>query len=74
MKMTEIQKSFVQVLISLKKTLGLDEADIIGITVMCCTERMMEEMVLYIEEEWEQNTLTRDKMVAKVHEIIQNQS
>lgn len=70
MKMTEVQALFVKLLAQLRKPLGLDEADIVGITVMCCTERMMEKMV----QEWEQNTLTRDKMVAKVHEIIRNQS
>ncbi len=73
MNMTEVQEAFVRVLISLRKELNLAEEDILGITVMCCTEAAMEEMVLYIEEEYEKGTLTRNKLVAKVHDIIEGE-
>ena len=71
MKMTKTQELFVKLLAVLKEPLGLDEADIVGTVVMCCTDEAMIQMVKFIEEEYEKGTLTRDKLVAKVHDIVQ---
>lgn len=71
MKMTKTQENFVRVLASLRKELNLAEEDIVGTVVMCCTEVAMIRMVEFLEEEYEKGTLTRDKLVAKVHDIVQ---
>lgn len=71
MKMTKTQENFVRVLASLRKELNLAEEDIVGTVVMCCTEEAMIRMVDFMKEEYEKGTLTRDKLVAKVHDIVQ---
>ena len=71
MKMTEVQEAFVKILASLRKELNLAEEDIVGTVVMCCTEEAMIRMVEFLKEEYEKGTLTRDKLVAKVHDIVQ---
>ena len=71
MKMTKTQENFVRVLASLRKELNLAEEDIVGTVVMMATDEAIMEMTYYIEEEYEKGTLTRDKLVAKVHDIVQ---
>lgn len=71
MKMTKTQELFVKLLAVLKEPPGLDEADIVGTVVMMATDEAIMEMTYYIEEEYEKGTLTRDKLVAKVHDIVQ---
>ena len=65
MKMTEVQEAFVKILASLRKELNLAEEDIVGTVVA------MIRMVEFLKEEYEKGTLTRDKLVAKVHDIVQ---
>lgn len=71
MKMTKTQENFVRVLASLRKELNLAEEDIVVTATLCCTDKAMIRMVDFMKEEYEKGTLTREKILEKVHDIVQ---
>lgn len=71
MKMTKTQELFVKLLAQLRKELNLAEEDIVVTATLCCTDEAILRMTEFIEEEYEKETLTREKILEKVHDIVQ---